>query len=88
MKIKSGLKIRNIAGESIVMIRSNSADSTSRLLSFNSASVFLWESLVGKNFTEDDVYSLLMDKYDVDPVKAREDAAAWVSKLAEADVLD
>jgi len=88
MKIKSGLKIRNIAGESVVMLRSNMADSTSRILSLNATSVYLWESLVNKEFTEEDVRSLLLDRYDVTEERAGEDASLWVAKLKEAGAFE
>jgi len=88
MKIKNGLKIRNIAGENVVMLRSNMAESTSKILSFNATSVYLWESLVGREFTVEDVCSLLLEKYDVPEDKAGEDASAWVAKLEEAGALD
>lgn len=88
MKIKPGLKIRNVIGENVVMVRSNTVGSTAKILSLNQTSVYLWESLEGKEFTVEDVFSLLTGRYEVGEDKAREDAAAWVAKLDEAGALE
>ncbi|MBQ8307445.1 MAG: PqqD family protein, partial [Alistipes sp.] len=52
-----------------------------RVISLNETSLYLWESLQGREFEVEDVVRLLTDRYEVDPQTAQRDAEAWVEKL-------
>lgn len=88
MKIKSKLKVRKIVNENVVLLPSKENDGTTRLLSLNPTSLFLWEHLQGKDFTEEDAMQLLLDNYDVDKERVIADVKAWVQQLVDADVLE
>lgn len=88
MKIKNNLKLRTIAGESIVLLQADGTSDMTKVIALNPSSKYLWEQLVGKDFTLDDVVSLLCEHYDVVEEKAREDAGKWLEQLSELKVFE
>ena len=88
MKIKSDLKVRMIAGEAIVLLQSNGNSDMTKVLALNPSSKYLWDELQGKDFAADDVVDLLLQQYDVEEAKAREDALKWIDQLKELNVLE
>lgn len=87
MRIDPELKLRNVVGESLVLMNDNGSRDMSKIMALNSTSKFLWENLFGRDFTLDDVVNLLLDSYDVDRDRAREDARKWVDQLVELNVI-
>lgn len=79
MRINEKIKIRNVAGEQIAMLHDK--DMMTRVVAFNETALYLWNSLLNKDFTIDDAANLLLEKYDVDEATAKNDAAAWVKNL-------
>lgn len=88
MKIKDNLKLREIAGESIVLLQGEKGSDMTRVLALNPSSRFLWEELKGRDFTLDDIVSLLCSHYDVDEARARDDARKWLDQLADLNVTE
>lgn len=87
MKLEANLRIRDIAGESVILMPSKEGKDMTRVLALNSSSRYLWDTLVGKEFEAEDVVKALLDRYEVDETRAREDAAKWVAQLVELGVL-
>ena len=79
MRIKEGFILRTICGESVVVGEGLAQVNFNKMLSLNASAAYLWESVTGKEFTVEDLTSLLTEKYDVSADKAAEDAA----KVAE-----
>lgn len=79
-----------MAGEHIVVLpgRYGSWKSRTRVLALNTSSLYLWEALSGREFTDDDVAELLLGHYNVDEATARIDANAWIARLDECGVLE
>lgn len=91
MKFKDGLKIRNIAGQKVIIKQgklSNDQVDMTRVISLNDTSVFLFEELQEKEFTMEDVKNLLLEHYDVEEEVAVTDSKAWIEKLSECQLLD
>lgn len=88
MKINPKLKLRTIAGETIVLLQSNGTTDMTKVLALNSTSKFLWETFFGKDFTLDDVVAALTDNYEVEPQIARTDAEKWINQLTELKVVE
>lgn len=88
MKLDSKLKLRTVAGECIITLRSNGTDDMTRVISLNQTSKFLWETMAGKDFTVADVADALVAEYEIDRAVAEKDAASWVQKLSELGVLE
>jgi hypothetical protein len=79
MRIKDGFILRTICGEHVVVGEGLAQVNFNKMLSMNASAAYLWEAVEGKEFTVEDLASLLTDKYDVSLEKATEDAA----KVAE-----
>lgn len=87
MKIKSGYKIREIAGEQVIIKAGKFGTDLTRLVALNPTAVWLYEQLSGKRFSLADVANLLMERFEVDAPTAQADAAKWVTSLKDAELL-
>lgn len=88
MKIKTGFKLRTIVGEHIITGEGVERVNFNKIITLNETAVYLWENLVGKEFTEDDAVKLLTDEYEVTEEIARKDVKNLLSKWEEAGLLD
>lgn len=87
MTIDSSQKIRNIAGENIILLQGKAGEEMSKVVALNETSLFLWNHLCGKSFSIDDVVSLLTENYEIDAATASNDAKKWVEKLKECNLI-
>lgn len=81
MKIDSKKKVRNVAGENIVIMQADNAVDMTKVVALNESALLIYNKLVGKEFGVDDVVRVLTDEYDVDEATARRDAEAWVASM-------
>lgn len=88
MKINKDLKVRNVVNEHVVLFPSKGNDKSTRILSLNSTSNFLWESLKDRDFTCEDVVELLCSHYEVEREVAQADAQKWIDQLSQLGVLE
>ena len=59
-----------------------------QMFSLNEPAAYLWQQVQGIVFTEDTLFQLLMNEYDVPEQTAREDVAALVDILRTFGVVD
>jgi hypothetical protein len=88
MKIRDGYKIRNIAGENVIVSVGTLNVNLTKVISLNSTSVWLWEQLKGKEFDAEQVAGLLAENYDIDSDTALTDSKAWIESLDKAGLLE
>ena len=88
MKIKAEYKVRSMAGENVVIMQGKAGSDMTRIISLNSTSLLLWNSLQGKEFEVADVANILVENYGIDTDIAERDAKAWVEKLHECNLID
>lgn len=88
MKIKEGYKIRDIAGEHVIVSVGQLHVNLTKIISLNDTSVWLWEQLEGKTFDADTVADLLVSHYEVDRPTALADAEAWIASLKKAELIE
>ncbi len=79
MRIKEGFKLRTLCGEYIVVGEGINVVDFNKMLTLNDSAAWLWEQVQGRDFTSEDLVSLLTDKYDV----SQERASADVDKLLQ-----
>ena len=79
MHIKPGFMLRSMGEDHIVIGEGLAQVNFNSILSLNESAAFLWERLVGQEFTVEDMVRLLMEEYEVDEETALKDAG----KLAE-----
>ena len=83
MKIDSKAKVRDIAGEKVVIMQGRLGADMTRIIQLNGSSVWLLEQLAERDFEVADVVELLTSRYDVDEQTATADAAKWVEQLRQ-----
>ncbi len=83
MKFKEGYKVREIAGEHVVIMQGRFGSDMTRVIALNDSSLLLWNELQGKEFCAEDAARILIENYEIDEATAAKDAQAWVEKLAE-----
>lgn len=88
MKIKQGYKVRDIAGENVVIMQGKVGVDMTRIITFNDSALLLWNELLGKDFELADAVRILTDNYDVAADVAECDARAWIGRLEECHLLE
>lgn len=88
MRIKQGYKVRELAGENVVIMQGRSGADMTRVISLNNSSLLLWNNLLDVDFSADDVKRILLENYDVDEAVAAADAQAWVEKMQQSGLVE
>ena len=88
MRIKQGYKVRELAGENVVIMQGRSGSDMTRVISLNNSSLLLWNNLLDVDFSADDVKRILLENYDVDEAVAAADAQAWVEKMQQTGLVE
>ena len=71
MRIKSEYKLRNVAGETIIVRQGTAQIDLTKVISLNSSARVIYEALAGKEFSLEDIVEVLTDKYEIGTVKGR-----------------
>lgn len=87
MKLNSNFKLRDIAGETIIVNQGTPDADLTRIISLNASARLLWEQLSGKDFTLQEAAGVLAEAYHIPQNQAEEDAAAWVDDLNKCHIL-
>ena len=88
MRIKEEYKVREMAGEHIVVMQGRYGVHMTKVIALNETSLWLWNRLQGREFGTDDVRDLLLGEYDVDAETAERDAQAWVARLKTCNLVE
>ena len=88
MKINSSYKLREVAGETIVVNQGVEGIDMTRIISLNSSAKLLYQQLAGKDFTLEDAAQVLVDTYGINQAKAMEDAAKWMDALSNCKIIE
>ena len=88
MKLRDACKVREMAGEHVVIMQGRYGADMTRIISLNESSLYLWQELYGREFTAGDAAALLTARYGIDADRAARDAEAWVGMLRDADLLE
>lgn len=88
MKIREGYKVRDIAGENVVIMQGKAGADMTRIITFNDSALLLWNEFQGKDFDLQDAVRVLTDNYEVDAAVAERDARAWIDRLAECKLVE
>lgn len=88
MREKKGFNLRNVCGEEVVVAEGKENIDFSNIISMNETSAFLWKQLAGKDFTAEDMASMLTDEYEVDYDTALADSRELASLWKEAGIIE
>lgn len=87
MKINPIYKVRNVAGENLILLQGKTSGDMTRVVAFNPSALLLWNSLYEKDFELNDAVRVLLDSYEVDEPTATKDAKAWIDTLHDNGML-
>jgi hypothetical protein len=88
MKISPNYKLREIAGETIMVYQGVTEANLTRIIALNASAKLMWEKLLGKEFSLDEAADVLTVTYGIDKEQAMKDAAVWVDALKKCNVLE
>lgn len=88
MKIREQYKVREMAGEHVIIMQGRVGADMTKVISLNATSHMLYEALQGRDFSVEDVVALLTENYEVDNQTAERDAVAWIEKLRECNLIE
>ena len=88
MKINSNYKIREVAGETIVVNQGTAGMDMTRIISLNTSAKLLYESLSEKVFTLEDAAAVLVSTYGISQEQALKDTQVWVEALQKCKVIE
>ncbi|MBQ1936821.1 MAG: PqqD family protein [Bacteroidales bacterium] len=87
MRFRNGLVLRNICGENVVVAEGLENIDFGKMIVLNESAKYLFEAVNGKEFTAEELISLLLEKYNVSEETAQADIATLCQKWAEAGLL-
>ena len=83
MRIKNGFVLREMCGENIITAEGIENVRFDKLISLNASAAYLWNELVGKDFTVEEMADLLVSRYEISKEVALKDSArlaeAWIN---------
>ena len=88
MKIKSEYKVRQIAGENVVILQGCGNSDMTQIITLNDSALLLWNELEGKDFSVEDAVAALCENYDVEETVAKSDAEAWIKRMQECGLVE
>ncbi len=88
MKISPKYKVREMAGEHVVILPGRCGADMTRILALNESAFYLWNTLEGREFTAEEAAQLLVTHYGIDEQAAARDAGAWCARLKENGVAE
>ena len=88
MKINSNFKLREIAGETIVVNQGTANVNMTRIISLNQSARLLYEALAEKEFCVEDAANVLVEMYEIAYDRALPDAQKWVDSLKQCGVIE
>lgn len=80
--------MRPLGKEFIITAESTSQINFNKMISLNSSAAYLWQSVVDKEFTVEDLANLLVEKYEIDMEVATRDSKALAEKWIEAGIVE
>ncbi|NDV67947.1 PqqD family protein [Dysgonomonas sp. 25] len=83
MRIRKGFKVQSVGGENIILLQGTYGVDTTKIMSFNQTSLFLWNLYENKDFTVEQVATSIIEEFGIDRDLALKDAAAWIDALVQ-----
>ena len=88
MRIKNGFVLREMCGENIITGEGLEHINFNKLISLNATAAFLWNAVVGTEFTVESMAQLLVDEYGIDMELALKDSAALCQSWIDAGIAE
>ena len=82
MKIRDSLKLKEIAGEYIVIPLGSLSEEMNVTITLNETGKDIWKSLE-ENKNKEEIVKLILEKYDVSEEKAQQDVQNFINQMIE-----
>ena len=87
MQIKPNFKKRKLGRDYIVTAEGPSRVNFNKMIVLNESASYLWDEVFGSDFSAEDLENLLLQRYDVAPSIAHDDAMKVAEQWREAGLL-
>ena len=88
MKIKEQYKVREMAGEHVIIMQGKHGSDLTKIISLNESALYPWNELQGKEFDTEVVANMIVERYGIDKGVATTDAERWIEKLRECNIAE
>lgn len=88
MKIKENYKVREIAGENLIVEQGKSQADMTKVISLNNTALLLWKELQRSEFTLEDAAQVLMNHYGIPKEQALADVQKWIDVLGGYGIIE
>lgn len=88
MKARTGFVLRTLGREYILTAEGERSIDFNNMIVLNSSAAFLWRAVEGKDFSVEDLASLLVEEYGIDRELALKDSATAASIWIEAGLVE
>ena len=88
MKLKEGFILRQLCKEYIVVAEGLQNVDFNKMIVLNETAAFLWNGVLGKDFTVEDLTNLLLGRYDVEEERAALDSKAIAQSWIDAGLAE
>ena len=83
MKINDGFELRTVCDDNVIVAYGRKNIDFSKVISLNESAAFMWNAVIGKDFSCQELADLLCKEYEIDEQTALEDANQMVAKWKE-----
>lgn len=87
MRIQDQCKLREIAGEQIIVHQAAGQVDLTRIISLNATATELFRAFAGRDFEVEEVAAYLVQTYGIAQAEARRDAGIWIQSLLDCEVI-
>lgn len=88
MRINQNCKVREIAGENVVIMQGRNGADLTQIITLNESALILWQALCGSDFEVEDAQRVLTENFEVDDATALRDAQRWVERMRECKLIE
>lgn len=88
MKIKKNLKVQSVGGENIILLQGVHGVDTTKIVSLNETSLWLWNRFADCEFDVEQVSRALVEEYGIDEQLAMADAGKWEEMMTRNQLIE
>jgi hypothetical protein len=59
-----------------------------RIITLNDSALLVWNGVVGREFSVDDVVAVLQQHYEVDTATAKRDSELWIARMKDCKLIE
>ena len=87
MKIEETYKVREVAGEHLIVGQGKTQSDMTKVISLNDSALLLWRELQGSDFSLEDAAHILINHYNIPKERALVDAQKWINSLSSCGII-